>query len=91
MPLDLPFSRTRLSLQECRHCGQSSLPLPAGEPPNLRTSTNLMAYLRNNELSEADENAVKAVLPVLKNDTNVYDEQIRRLEETRTSAQKRRY
>ena len=50
-----------------------------------------MAYLRNNELSEADENAVKAVLPVLKNDTNVYDEQIRRLEETRTSAQTRRY
>ncbi|KAI5833617.1 hypothetical protein K523DRAFT_413151 [Schizophyllum commune Tattone D] len=101
MPLDLPFSRTGLSLQECRHCGQSSLqecrhcgqsslPLPAGEPPNLRTSTNLMAYLRNNVLPEADENAVKAILPVLKSDVDVYDEQIRRLEETLHALRPRR-
>ncbi|KAL1701544.1 hypothetical protein EV121DRAFT_211947 [Schizophyllum commune] len=41
-----------------------------------------MAYLRNNVLSETDENAVKAVLPVLKSDADVYDEQIRRLEAT---------
>ena len=49
-----------------------------------------MAYLRNNELSEADENAVKTVLPVLKNDTDVYDEQIRRLEETLHALRPRR-